>query len=98
MPPCWTLSTLDRRHRLKRGDRTSKRAVNPKPVAGDGLREPGNRISGEDPHRIGGVAPIGHAEPIETIVDENLLRFDTIWAAAGHPKAVFEMAPGNWSP
>jgi prolyl-tRNA editing enzyme YbaK/EbsC (Cys-tRNA(Pro) deacylase) len=38
---------------------------------------------------IGGVAPIGHPEPIGTLVDVELARYDTIWAAAGHPAAVF---------
>ncbi|MDR7316910.1 prolyl-tRNA editing enzyme YbaK/EbsC (Cys-tRNA(Pro) deacylase) [Brevibacillus nitrificans] len=42
---------------------------------------------------IGGVAPVGHAEAIETIVDEDLFRYQTIWAAAGHPKAVFQLTP-----
>ncbi|RUS43804.1 YbaK/EbsC family protein [Cohnella sp. AR92] len=44
---------------------------------------------------IGGVAPIGHAEAIETIIDEDLLEFDEIWAAAGHPHAVFRMTPSE---
>jgi prolyl-tRNA editing enzyme YbaK/EbsC (Cys-tRNA(Pro) deacylase) len=38
---------------------------------------------------IGGVAPIGHPEPIGTIVDVELARYDRVWAAAGHPAAVF---------
>lgn len=42
---------------------------------------------------IGGVPPMGHAEPIRTLIDEDLLQYDTIWAAAGHPKAVFELTP-----
>ncbi|WNC13795.1 YbaK/EbsC family protein [Brevibacillus brevis] len=42
---------------------------------------------------IGGVAPLGHTEKIETIVDKDLFRFETIWAAAGHPKAVFRLTP-----
>ncbi|RNB79055.1 YbaK/EbsC family protein [Brevibacillus nitrificans] len=42
---------------------------------------------------IGGVAPVGHTEAIETIVDEDLFRYQTIWAAAGHPKAVFQLTP-----
>jgi prolyl-tRNA editing enzyme YbaK/EbsC (Cys-tRNA(Pro) deacylase) len=44
---------------------------------------------------IGGVPPLGHAEVILTIVDEDLFRFDTIWAAAGHPKAVFQLTPSQ---
>jgi prolyl-tRNA editing enzyme YbaK/EbsC (Cys-tRNA(Pro) deacylase) len=38
---------------------------------------------------IGGVAPIGHPEPIGTLVDIELARFGRVWAAAGHPHAVF---------
>jgi prolyl-tRNA editing enzyme YbaK/EbsC (Cys-tRNA(Pro) deacylase) len=42
---------------------------------------------------IGGVPPIAHAQPIETYIDEDLLAFPTIWAAAGTPNAIFELAP-----
>jgi prolyl-tRNA editing enzyme YbaK/EbsC (Cys-tRNA(Pro) deacylase) len=42
---------------------------------------------------IGGVPPVGHANPLETLVDEDLLQFDVIWAAAGTPNAVFEVTP-----
>ncbi len=38
---------------------------------------------------IGGVAPLGHPEPIGTLVDIALAAFDVVWAAAGHPAAVF---------
>jgi prolyl-tRNA editing enzyme YbaK/EbsC (Cys-tRNA(Pro) deacylase) len=38
---------------------------------------------------IGGVAPIGHPEPIGTLVDIELSRHDQVWAAAGHPHTVF---------
>ena len=38
---------------------------------------------------IGGVAPVGHLRPIRTFVDVTLARYDTVWAAAGHPHAVF---------
>src|SRR5271169_4138023 len=34
--------------------------------------------------RIGGVAPVGHPEPIRTLVDTALAGFDVVWAAAGH--------------
>ncbi|MGG0643518.1 YbaK/EbsC family protein [Sporosarcina gallistercoris] len=44
---------------------------------------------------IGGVPPMGHVEPIRTLIDTDLLQYDTIWAAAGHPKAVFELTPGE---
>ena len=38
---------------------------------------------------IGGVAPIGHPEPIGTLVDVELARYDVVWAAAGHQASVF---------
>jgi prolyl-tRNA editing enzyme YbaK/EbsC (Cys-tRNA(Pro) deacylase) len=38
---------------------------------------------------IGGVAPVGHPEPIGTLVDVELARHGQVWAAAGHPHTVF---------
>lgn len=40
---------------------------------------------------IGGVPPAAHPEKLETLVDESLLRFNTVWAAAGTPNTVFEI-------
>ena len=42
---------------------------------------------------IGGVSPLGHMSPVETWMDETLLSFGTVWAAAGAPNAVFEASP-----
>jgi len=42
---------------------------------------------------IGGVAPVGHTQAPVTLIDRELLRFDEIWAAAGHPHAVFRLKP-----
>ncbi len=42
---------------------------------------------------IGGVSPLAHATPVLTLVDQQLFRFDEIWAAAGHPHAVFRLTP-----
>ncbi|HMS06226.1 MAG TPA: YbaK/EbsC family protein [Burkholderiaceae bacterium] len=42
---------------------------------------------------IGGVSPVGHTEPPVTLIDRELLRFDVIWAAAGHPNGVFQLRP-----
>ena len=44
-------------------------------------------------YSIGGVPPVGHPAPVRTLLDEDLLRFETVWAAAGHPHAVFPVAP-----
>ncbi|WP_332662041.1 YbaK/EbsC family protein [Aeromicrobium sp.] len=38
---------------------------------------------------IGGVSPIAHPQPIPTFLDPALRAYDEIWAAAGHPAAVF---------
>ncbi len=40
---------------------------------------------------VGGVPPLGHDRELPTIVDESLRRYDTIWAAAGTPNAVFSV-------
>lgn len=47
-------------------------------------------VRAETGFAIGGVAPVGHARPIRTIVDVTLKRFPRVWAAAGHSHAVFE--------
>jgi len=44
---------------------------------------------------IGGVAPVAHAEPLVILIDEELLRWPEIWAAAGHPHAVFKLTPDD---
>lgn len=40
---------------------------------------------------IGGVPPIGHKQVIKTYIDEDLLRYEQVWAAAGTPHAVFSI-------
>ena len=42
---------------------------------------------------IGGVSPVAHATPPVTLIDQDLLRFDVVWAAAGHPHGVFPLHP-----
>lgn len=42
---------------------------------------------------IGGVSPLAHAHEPVTLIDRELFRFDLIWAAAGHPHAVFRLTP-----
>jgi prolyl-tRNA editing enzyme YbaK/EbsC (Cys-tRNA(Pro) deacylase) len=44
---------------------------------------------------IGGVPPVGHAHPVQTYLDEDLLLYETIWAAAGTPNAIFELTPAD---
>jgi prolyl-tRNA editing enzyme YbaK/EbsC (Cys-tRNA(Pro) deacylase) len=44
-------------------------------------------------YAIGGVCPIGHATPPVTLIDADLLELNSLWAAAGHPHAVFNLSP-----
>jgi prolyl-tRNA editing enzyme YbaK/EbsC (Cys-tRNA(Pro) deacylase) len=44
---------------------------------------------------IGGVPPFAHAQALDVIADQTLERFATVWAAAGLPDAVFEIAVGD---
>jgi prolyl-tRNA editing enzyme YbaK/EbsC (Cys-tRNA(Pro) deacylase) len=44
---------------------------------------------------IGGVPPLGHAQPLTTYIDRALLQYQEIWAAAGHPYAVFRLTPAE---
>jgi prolyl-tRNA editing enzyme YbaK/EbsC (Cys-tRNA(Pro) deacylase) len=44
---------------------------------------------------IGGVPPIGHRSRLNTFIDEDLLQYAEIWAAAGTPHAVFRLTPGQ---
>ena len=42
---------------------------------------------------IGGVSPVAHLHSPVTLLDQDLWRFDEIWAAAGHPHGVFRLRP-----
>jgi len=59
---------------------------------------PGARTASPDEVRdatgfaIGGVPPLGHDRELATLVDASLRRFDRVWAAAGTPRSVFEVA------
>ncbi len=44
---------------------------------------------------IGGVPPMGHVETPVTFIDEDLMAYGEIWAAAGTPNAVFRLAPSD---
>ncbi len=42
---------------------------------------------------IGGVSPVAHLHPGVTLLDQDLWRFEEVWAAAGHPHGVFRLQP-----
>jgi prolyl-tRNA editing enzyme YbaK/EbsC (Cys-tRNA(Pro) deacylase) len=44
---------------------------------------------------IGGIPPIGHINPVRVIMDPDLGRFQTVWASAGSPTAVFPVPPAT---
>jgi len=53
------------------------------------------RVKRETGFSIGGVPPVGHLRPLATWIDRSLGRFETIYAAAGHPHAVFPVSFEN---
>jgi len=52
-------------------------------------------VRGATGFAIGGIPPLGHAAPLRTLIDADLLKLDTIWAAAGTPNAVFSLDAGQ---
>lgn len=44
---------------------------------------------------VGGIPPFGHAAPLPTFIDRDLLQYDVVWAAAGTPAAVFAADPAR---
>jgi prolyl-tRNA editing enzyme YbaK/EbsC (Cys-tRNA(Pro) deacylase) len=61
---------------------------------GEGVKRPDGRSVREmTGFAIGGIPPFGHATPLATFMDQDLLQYDVVWAAAGTPKAVFSADP-----
>jgi len=58
----------------------------------------GNFVKERIGFAIGGVPPVGHNEPLETLLDRDLKKYETIWAAAGTPFAVFQLKPVDLEP
>lgn len=44
-------------------------------------------------YAIGGVCPVGHVQKTVMLIDADLMQYAHIWAAAGHPHAVFKLTP-----
>jgi prolyl-tRNA editing enzyme YbaK/EbsC (Cys-tRNA(Pro) deacylase) len=61
-------------------------------------RADGNWVKEKVGFAIGGVPPAGHRNPLTTLLDPDLKGFDTIWAAAGTPFAVFPLRPADLEP
>lgn len=58
----------------------------------------GNYVKERVGYAIGGIPPVGHNEPLETILDTDLKEYEVIWAAAGTPFAVFQLKPNDLEP
>jgi len=56
-------------------------------------RADGEFVRSATGYAIGGVAPLGYSQPVTLLLDEDLQRFETVWAAAGTPFAVFPIRP-----
>ena len=56
-------------------------------------RADGEFVRSATGYAIGGVAPLGYSQPVKLLLDEDLRRFDTVWAAGGTPFAVFPLRP-----
>ena len=73
--------------------------VNEKRVAGPLgeaiVRPDADFVRAETGFAIGGIPPFGHDVPLVPYIDADLLRFETVWAAAGTPNAVFEVDPAK---
>lgn len=78
------------------GDRRVNESRVAELVCGDGSklgRADADFVKARTGFSIGGVAPLAHAGHCVTLIDRDLFRFDEIWAAAGHPYAVFKLTP-----
>jgi prolyl-tRNA editing enzyme YbaK/EbsC (Cys-tRNA(Pro) deacylase) len=65
-------------------------------AAGEALQRAGaDEVRARTGFAIGGVAPIGHLEAPRSWIDRDLMRFATVWAAAGAPDAIFEVSPAD---
>lgn len=53
------------------------------------------QVEAETGFVIGGVPPVGHTKPLETYIDEDLMHYELVWAAAGTPHAVFPINPAE---
>lgn len=76
---------------------SGKNRVDEKAVAasiGEALRRPdADAVRAVTGYAIGGIPPLGHDTTLSTWLDQDLLAFPTVWAAAGTPFAVFEVDP-----
>jgi len=63
--------------------------------AGQVERADADAVRASTGYAIGGVPPVGHSQRLSIYLDRDLLRYGTVYAAAGTPHAVFGIAPGR---
>jgi prolyl-tRNA editing enzyme YbaK/EbsC (Cys-tRNA(Pro) deacylase) len=65
-------------------------------VAGGSIkRASADEVRTATSYSIGGVPPVGHSAELPTYLDQDLFKYDEIWAAAGTPNAVFRTTPAE---
>ena len=73
--------------------------VNEKKIAGhvgEAITKPdADYVLAKTGYAIGGIPPVGHIEKLPCFIDEDLLQYEEIWAAAGTPFAVFKLTPAQ---
>lgn len=57
------------------------------------VKAAGKDIKGKVGYAIGGIPPVAHLTPLLTFLDEALLQYDTVWAAAGVAESMCSMRP-----
>ncbi|HHX65253.1 MAG TPA: YbaK/EbsC family protein [Chloroflexi bacterium] len=76
------------------GNRVSEEAV--AALIGEAITKPdADYVRERTGYVIGGVPPVGHTTALRTVIDEDLWQHEEIWAAAGHPRAVFCLRPDD---
>lgn len=75
-------------------NRVNERAV--AGLIGEGLQRPDAQyVRDVTGFAIGGIPPLGHASPLATYMDQDLLGYENVWAAAGTPECVFPVSPAD---
>ena len=64
-------------------------------AGGKAKRADAERVKAETGFAIGGVPPVGHSAPLATFIDQDLMAYSQLWAAAGSPYAVFPVTPDD---
>lgn len=80
---------------LVSGDNRVDETLAAREVGEDLVRPDGKAVRAWTGFAIGGIPPFGHETPLATFMDEALLRFPRVWAAAGTPNTVFAIDPSR---